>query len=69
MTTPVPPMNDIEYYKLTILIEAKLLTVHDLESLDRWVENHGKDGAWAPARDVIETLESFPNRPGHRYPV
>jgi hypothetical protein len=66
-TVPVPEMTDVEYYKLTCLIEAKELTIHDLSSLDRWVENHGRDGAWAPATEVIKTLESFRDRPGHRY--
>lgn len=63
---PVPPMTDTEYYKLVCLIEAKALTIDDLQSLDRWVENHGKNGTWAPAK-VIKTLESFSDRSGHRY--
>jgi hypothetical protein len=66
-TTPLPPMTDVEYYKLSCLIEAKALTLHDLSSLDTWVEKHGRDGAWAPAKEVIKTLESYTDRPGHRY--
>lgn len=60
---PVPEMTDVEYYILSVLIEAKKLNINDLESLDRWVENHGRDGApWVPAREVIKTLETFPDR-------
>jgi len=66
-TIPVPPMTDVEYYKLALLIECKDMTLHDMESLDRWVEKHGRDGAWAAAADVIQTLESYTDRPGHRY--
>jgi hypothetical protein len=67
-TIPLPPMSDLEFYQLTLLIECKDLTLHDLTSLDIWVEKHGRDGAWAPAKEVINTLESYANRPGYQYP-
>jgi hypothetical protein len=56
------PMTDVEYYKLALLIESKDLSMHDLQSLDRWVERHGKDGVWASASEVINTLSTFPDR-------
>ncbi len=54
-------MTDVEYFQLSVLFEEKHLTMSDLESLDRWVQEYDtRPAAWATPADLIKILSEYP---------